>query len=77
MLSDKPVTQSITMVGGVLTLVLTSLIQFGVIPDAGSEAGQGIIDGLMEVARNIAALVTVFGLRKAAGDAKEAAKGKW
>lgn len=68
-MDDKKVTQSITLVGGFLTMVTQSLIGFGVLPTEGQEAADGIVAGLVELARNVFALVTLYGIRRKMGEA--------
>lgn len=62
---NKKVTQSITIVSGFLTLVLTTVIQLGFLPASSVGEGNQVIESAAELARNIAAFATVFGMRKA------------
>jgi len=67
-MNDKKVTESITLIGAFLTMVMQSLIGFEVLPSEASASGGGIIESLMELARNIFALVTVYGVRRKLGE---------
>ena len=68
MMTDKKVTESITIVAGFLTMVLQTLIQSSVFPESSLEPGLGLIGGLAEVARNIATFVALYGLRRKLGE---------
>ena len=67
-MNDKKVTQSITMIGGFLTLISQSLLGFEVIPAGGEDAASGIVENLVELARNVFALVTLYGVRRKMGE---------
>ena len=67
-MQDKKVTASITMIGGFLTTVVTLLLGFDVLPAGGDEAGTRIVNGLMETAQGIFALVTLYGIRRKMGE---------
>jgi len=67
-MNDKKVTQSITMLGGFLTLLWTGLMNFGVLPDGSTSATGDITAGLTQTAQGIFALVTLYGVRRKMGE---------
>ena len=67
-MDDKKITQSITLVGGLLTALLTALIGFGVLPEGSESAAGGIVGGLVTCAQSIFALITLYGIRRKLGE---------
>jgi len=66
---NKKWTQSLTIVSGLGTLLMQSLIGFEVIPAEASESGGAMVASLGELLRNILAFTTVVGMRRAVGPA--------
>jgi hypothetical protein len=66
---NKKWTQSLTIVAGLGTLVMQSLIGFEVIPAEAGASGNAMVASLGELLRNVLAFATVVGMRRAVGPA--------
>lgn len=64
---DKVWTQSTTILGMLLAVVMQTLLGFDVIPAEASDASKALSEHVVEVVRNIGVIVSVVGMRKAQG----------
>lgn len=64
---DKKWTQSLTIVGGLGALIIQSLLGLDVLPAEANEAAISILENLMELARNVFVMVSIYGARRAMG----------
>ena len=62
---DKKWTQSLTIVGGAGALIIQSLLGFEVLPQEAGGAANNILTSVMELARNVFAMISIFGARRA------------
>jgi hypothetical protein len=63
----KPAVKSLTIVGGAGAILVQTLIGAGWFPAEAAEPANASINSIMEIVRNVLAIVAIYGARRAAG----------
>jgi len=66
-MSEKPAVKSLTIVGGAGAILVQTAIGLGWFPDDANAPANAAINSLMELVRNLLAIVAIYGARRAAG----------
>ena len=67
MAETKPAVKSLTIVGGAGAILVQTMIGMGWFPADANEPANAAINSIMELVRNILAIVAVYGARRAVG----------